>query len=110
MGPNQFPGQTLAPLPAGISYVQDDEFSLLQKICQLLFNEFGSGGGSGATVNVGGFEIPQFNDIVIAYYGSTNNIQTQTFKNGTTTVATLAYSYVSGGAANDDNVSEIKQS
>lgn len=55
MGPNQFPGQTLQPLPASPSgfYVGDDEFSLLQKICQNLYSIVQSGGGGGGSGSPG---------------------------------------------------------
>ncbi len=45
MIPSQFPGNTLAPIP-GISG-GEGEFSVLQKINQLLFNLVAAGGGGG---------------------------------------------------------------
>ena len=38
MSPNQFPGQTLAPVPASALLGSDDQFSSWQKINQLFFN------------------------------------------------------------------------
>lgn len=49
MNASQFPGQTLAPIPANIGPVADDEFSNIQKINQLLFNIVAGGGGGGGS-------------------------------------------------------------
>lgn len=109
MNASQFPGQTLAPVP-GIN-AGEDQYSVLQKINQLLFDAYG-GGTSDSYVNTGGFTVPAFNDVKFTYYGSTNNIKTQKFySNGVlVTNGTLTYSYAGGGAANDDLITDIQQS
>ncbi len=56
------------------------------------------------------FSIPRYDHIAFTYFGSTNNVQTQVFKvggSGGTTVATLTYTYVSGGAADDDDIATV---
>lgn len=69
---------------------------------------------TGITVKNGSsFSIPAFNYQAFTYVGSTNNISTQVFKSGGsggTTVATLTFTYVNAGVANDDNISSITQS
>lgn len=59
------------------------------------------------------FAIPTYDYVALTYYGSTNNVHTQTFKSGGssgTTVATLTYTFANGAAANDDFVASITQS
>lgn len=56
------------------------------------------------------FAIPAFNYMAFTYIGSTNNINTQVFKSGGSggaTVATLTYTYVSAGAADNDKPATI---
>lgn len=58
-----------------------------------------------------GFPIPSYCVIDFTYYGSTNNIKTQTFRASDTTgevVGMLTFSYVGGGASNNDNISRIQ--
>jgi hypothetical protein len=55
--------------------------------------------------NIGGLDIPQHDYIDIAYFGSTNNISTVTYKEGGAsgqTVATLTLTYVGGTPGADD--------
>lgn len=55
--------------------------------------------------NIGGLDIPQHDYISISYVGSTNNINTVTYKEGGasgTTVATLTFTYVGGTPSSDD--------
>jgi hypothetical protein len=55
--------------------------------------------------NVAGLNIPQHDYLSISYYGSTNNIQTVTYKEGGSggqTVATLTFTYVGGTPSSDD--------
>ena len=42
---------------------------------------------------VQGFQIPEYDEITLSYYGSTNNVSTVTYKNSGTTVATLTLQY-----------------
>ncbi len=55
--------------------------------------------------NVAGLNIPQHDYLSISYYGSTNNIQTVTYKEGGAagqTVATLTFSYTTNPPTTDD--------
>jgi hypothetical protein len=56
------------------------------------------------------FSIPSYDTIEFTYIGATNNVDTQVFKLGATTVATLTYTYVGAGAADNDRVASIVQS
>jgi hypothetical protein len=42
---------------------------------------------------VQGFQIPEYDEMLLSYYGSTNNVSTVTYKNSGTTVATLTLQY-----------------
>ena len=58
-----------------------------------------------AVRNVAGLNIPQHDYISVSYVGSTNNINTVTYKEGGasgTTVATLTFTYVGGTPSSDD--------
>lgn len=67
-----------------------------------------------AVRNVAGFNIPQYDYIDISYVGSTNNIDTVTYKEGGasgTTVATLTFTYVGGvPAGNDAKIDTVTKS
>jgi hypothetical protein len=55
--------------------------------------------------NVAGLNIPQHDYLSILYHGSTNNIQTVTYKEGGAagqTVATLTFSYTTNPPTTDD--------
>lgn len=77
---------------------------------------FSGGSSTSVTVSTSGgssFTIPAYDYIGFGYFGSTNNVQTQVFKtggSGGTTVATLTYAYVGGGAVDNDKVSSITRS
>lgn len=61
----------------------------------------------------GAFQIPPFDYQAFTYYGATDNIKTQTFYQGGSSgkiVATLTYTYVSAGVANDDNILTVTKS
>lgn len=61
----------------------------------------------------GGLLIPAHDYVGFTYVGSTNNIQTAVYKTGGaagTTVATLTYTYVAAGAADDDDIASITKS
>jgi hypothetical protein len=80
MNTSEFPGQTLQPLPANPGPVGDDEFSLLQKITQLLYNlsqsgssgawTSGPGAPSNSAGNVGDFYIDNATQIVYEKTGA----------------------------------------
>lgn len=57
-----------------------------------------------------GFEIPTYDEMVLAYYGSTNNLHTVTYKLSGTTVATLTLTYAASGAADDDVLTGVTKS
>lgn len=78
----------------------------LQKINQILFNQGGGGAGSLAPAG-SNFSIPEFNSQAFTYFGATNNIQTIAYKQDGSTVATMTFTYVSGGVADDDLVATI---
>jgi hypothetical protein len=67
-----------------------------------------------AVRNVAGFNIPQFNHVSVSYYGSTNNIQTVTYKEGGSsgiTVATLTFSYTTNPpTTNDADIASVTRS
>ena len=55
--------------------------------------------------NVAGLNIPQHDHLSISYHGSTNNIQTVTYKEGGAagqTVATLTFSYTTNPPTTGD--------
>ncbi len=64
----------------------------------------------GGNSNTGGFVIPAYDSITFTYVGATNNVHTQVFKSGATTVATLTYTYAAAGVADNDKVTLISQS
>jgi hypothetical protein len=55
-----------------------------------------------AVRNVAGFNIPQFTSVELSYVSTTNNLDTVVYKEGTTTVATLTFTYVGGTPGADD--------
>lgn len=66
---------------------------------------------SGGSSN--GILIPSSDYVAYTYYGATNNIETAVYKtggSGGSTVATLTFTYVGGGAANNDNVATLTKS
>lgn len=61
-----------------------------------------------ATNQIAGFDIPQYDEIDIAYYGSTNNIATVQYSNGGSVVATLTLVYATQPpTVNDTNLVNI---
>jgi hypothetical protein len=52
--------------------------------------------------NLPGFGIPEYDSVELNYVGSTNNLSTVVYKRGTSTVATLTFTYVGGTPAVDD--------
>lgn len=62
---------------------------------------------------VAGFAIPEFDYFICTYVGSTNNIATTVYKTGGaggTTVATLTFTYIAAGAADDDDIATVTKS
>ena len=60
-----------------------------------------------------GFPLPAYDYIAFTYVGVTNNVATQVFKLGGAsglTVATLTYTYVGAGAADDDDIATVTMS
>lgn len=53
-------------------------------------------------INPSGAAIPLHDETVAAYYGSTNNLHTVTYKLATVTVGVMTISYAGGGASDDD--------
>lgn len=84
---------TLAGVPLGtVGNTEDGEIGL--KVIQIAAR-----GGS-----VPGFEIPTYDQIVLDYYGSTNNLETVTYKLAGNTVAVLTLTYAAAGAADNDKL------
>jgi len=81
-----------------------------QQECQLLAQIFVALGGGVVAPGGSSFAIPSYDSQAFTYFGATNNIQTQVFKSGGTTVATLTFTYVGGGASDDDLILTITQS
>ena len=52
--------------------------------------------------NLPGFGIPEYDSVDLNYVGSTNNLSTVVYKRGTSTVATLTFTYVGGTPSSDD--------
>ena len=58
--------------------------------------------------NIQGFQIPEYDELSLTYYGSTNNIQTVVYKKDSTTVATLTLTYsVQPPVSNDANLVNV---
>jgi hypothetical protein len=58
--------------------------------------------------NLQGFQIPEYDELSITYYGTTNNIATVVYKNAGTTVATLTLEYsVQPPVSNDANLVKV---
>jgi len=64
---------------------------------------------SASGANLPGFDIPTFNQIAVTYVGSTNNVNTVTYKLGAATVATLTFAYADS-SANDALITGITKS
>lgn len=58
----------------------------------------------------GFFTIPKFDSVTYTYIGATNNVDVQSFRLGGaagTVVATLTYTYVNAGAADNDKIASV---
>jgi hypothetical protein len=90
----------------------------LRKICKILYDLWAgnvsigimTNGPIAVTTPPVGFAIPPYDSTTYSYFGSTNNVETIVFKKNSVAVATLTFTYVNGGAANDDQVASITQS
>ena len=61
-----------------------------------------------AIASLQGFAIPEYDDLVVTYYGATNNIATVTYKKASVVVATLTLLYsVQPPTANDANLVRV---
>ena len=55
-----------------------------------------------------GFQIPEYDELALTYYGSTNNIATVVYKKASAVVATLTLTYaVQPPIANDANLVNV---
>jgi hypothetical protein len=58
--------------------------------------------------NIQGFQIPEYDELSLTYYGSTNNIETVVYKKDSTVVATLTLTYsVQPPVSNDANLVNV---
>lgn len=61
-----------------------------------------------AIANLQGFQIPEYDELDLTYYGTTNNIETVVYKSAGTTVATLTLTYaVQPPVSNDANLVKV---
>jgi hypothetical protein len=55
-----------------------------------------------------GFQIPEYDELALSYYGTTNNIATVVYKNNSVVVATLTLTYsVQPPTVNDANLIKV---
>ena len=55
-----------------------------------------------------GFQIPEYDELALTYYGTTNNIATVVYKKNSTSVATLTLTYsVQPPTVNDANLVNV---
>jgi hypothetical protein len=60
---------------------------------------------STSLANLQGFQIPEYDELALTYYGSTNNIATVVYSKASVVVATLTLTYsVQPPTANDANL------
>lgn len=68
----------------------------------------GSTAIASAVANLQGFQIPEYDELDLAYYGVTNNVATVTYKKAGDTVATLTLEYsVQPPVSNDANLVKV---
>ena len=66
---------------------------------------------SNELANIQGFQIPEYDELSLTYYGSTNNIATVVYKKDSATVATLTLEYsVQPPVINDANLVKVSLS
>lgn len=81
---------------------QTQQTSLLSAVDADLVPRLLKVNAAGGLLGGGGFSLPEYDAFQIANYGSTNNIHTVVYKKATVTVATLTFTYVGGGTADND--------
>ena len=58
--------------------------------------------------NLQGFQIPEYDELSLTYYGATNNIATVVYKKASVVVATLTLTYaIQPPVANDANLTTV---
>ena len=58
--------------------------------------------------SIQGFQIPEYDELALTYYGTTNNIATVVYKNNSVVVATLTLTYsVQPPTVNDANLVNV---
>lgn len=58
--------------------------------------------------SIQGFQIPEYDELTLTYYGATNNVATVVYKKASNTVATLTLEYsVQPPTANDANLVKV---
>ena len=63
---------------------------------------------STAVSNLQGFQVPEYDELALTYYGATNNIATVIYKKASSAVATLTLTYsVQPPTANDANLVNV---
>jgi hypothetical protein len=55
-------------------------------------------------IDLGGVILPEWDSVVLAYFTSTNNVQTAIYKLVGVEVARFTFTYVGGGAADNDRL------
>ena len=55
-----------------------------------------------SNVNIPGFSIPPHDEVSLAYVGSTNNLQTVTYKKSSNTILTLSFTYTPNPPTEND--------
>ena len=65
-------------------------------------------GVSNIANSIQGFQIPEYDELALTYYGSTNNIATVVYKKDSSAVATLTLTYsVQPPVSNDANLVNV---
>ncbi len=68
----------------------------------------GAGNITTAITNLQGFQIPEYDELLLSYYGTTNNISTVVYKKISAVVATLTLTYsVQPPTVNDANLVKV---
>jgi hypothetical protein len=86
---------------------------LLKKIASLLQSVVANGTTGGGATNPSSYGITPPTGVGAAtsftYYAGTNNIETQTFLQGSTVNGVLTFTYLNGGVADNDLVTNIER-